>query len=93
MVPYQRPHRNRVESGLVVSLIFWDIRLQERQVCVCIGPGATWPAPAVVVEGVGTGLVTLYWVSSDVRLVGRVGDWGGAEAMSTFTEPKWSLVV
>ena len=30
-------HRNRAESGLMVSLAFWDLSLQERQECVCVG--------------------------------------------------------
>ena len=37
MVPCQRLHRNRVESGLVVSLVLWYISLQERHESVCIG--------------------------------------------------------
>ena len=49
MRPYQLLHRNRAESGLMVSLGLWDISLQERQECVCVGRSGS------DVAGVGSG--------------------------------------
>jgi len=91
MVPYQRPHRNRVESGLVVNLVLWDISLQKRQVCVC-GRSGSDVVGVSSNGGVETGTVTSYLAGSGARPAGRAGDWGGAEAGNTFMEPTWSSV-
>ena len=48
-------------------------------------PGAAWPAPVMVVGGVGTDSVASYWASSEARLARK------ADAEYSFTEPTGSL--
>jgi len=85
-IPTPPSKSGRVESsGERLTLVLWDIGLQERQECVCDGHSGSDLAG---IRGSGGEGVEM---GSDARSAGMAGIWGGAGVKNPFTDPMATL--